>query len=188
MRKLFTTTALATVISLGMTATAPQPARAQMTVIDPSAIAQAVKQVSQQLQQIQQLQAQLTNQAAMLQKLGTNVTGPLQSITSQATQLLQQAQGMGARVLVRMTRCGYNFPCCGGIGTPLPLHLTGEQVKGINLGHCRGGRCDGRPIFLKGRWPPCPNLTSDPRAALQGGDGELWQQMNSIVRRMIPGH
>ncbi len=95
MRKLFTATALAAVISLAMTTTAPQPARAQMTVIDPSAIAQAIKQVSQQLQQIQQLQAQLTNQAAMLQKLGTNVTGPLQTITAQATQLLQQAQGIG---------------------------------------------------------------------------------------------
>ena len=95
MRKLFATTALAAVISLAVTATAPQPAHAQMTVIDPSAIAQSVRQVSQQLQQIQQLQAQLTNQAAMLQKLGTNVTGPLQTITSQATQLLQQAQGIG---------------------------------------------------------------------------------------------
>jgi P-type conjugative transfer protein TrbJ len=95
MRKLFTATALAAVISLAMTTTAPQPARAQMTVIDPSAIAQAIKQVSQQLQQIQQLQAQLTNQAAMLRKLGSNVTGPLQTITAQATQLLQQAQGIG---------------------------------------------------------------------------------------------
>ena len=76
MRKLFTTTALATVISLGMAATAPQPARAQMTVIDPSAIAQAVKQVSQQLQQIQQLQAQLTNQAAMLQIYALLAFGP----------------------------------------------------------------------------------------------------------------
>jgi P-type conjugative transfer protein TrbJ len=95
MHKFFATTALVAALSLGMTATGPQPARAQMTVIDPTAIAQAIKQVSQQLQQIQQLQAQLTNQAAMLQKLGTNVTGPLQAITSQATQLLQQAQGIG---------------------------------------------------------------------------------------------
>lgn len=75
---------------------APPPfAQAQMVVVDPRAIAQAIRQVSQQLQQIQQLQAQLTNQAAMLQKLGTDVTGPLQSITSQATGLLQQAQGIG---------------------------------------------------------------------------------------------
>ena len=95
MRKFLATTALVAALGLGMTATGPQPAQAQMTVIDPTAIAQAIKQVSQQLQQIQQLQAQLTNQAAMLQKLGTDVTGPLQSITSQATQLLQQAQGIG---------------------------------------------------------------------------------------------
>ena len=95
MRKLLTTTALVVALGLGMTTTGPQPAHAQMTVIDPTAIAQAIKQVTQQLQQIQQLKAQLTNQAAMLQKLGTDVTGPLQSITSQATQLLQQAQGIG---------------------------------------------------------------------------------------------
>jgi P-type conjugative transfer protein TrbJ len=95
MRKLFATTAVVAALVLGMSATAPLPAAAQMAVIDPAAIAQAVRQVTQQLQQIQQLQAQLTNQAAMLQKLGTNVTGPLQSITSQATQLLQQAQGIG---------------------------------------------------------------------------------------------
>ncbi len=92
MRKLFATTALVGALSLGA---GPPPAQAQMAVIDPTAIAQAVKQVSQQLQQIQQLEAQLTNQAAMLQKLGTDVTGPLQAITSQATQLLQQAQGIG---------------------------------------------------------------------------------------------
>ena len=95
MRKFLATTALVAALGLGMTATGPQPAQAQMTVIDPTAIAQAIKQVTQQLQQIQQLQAQLTNQVAMLQKLGTDVTGPLQSITSQATQLLQQAQGIG---------------------------------------------------------------------------------------------
>jgi P-type conjugative transfer protein TrbJ len=95
MRKFFATTALVAALSLGMTATGLRPAQAQMTVIDPTAIAQAIKQVSQQLQQIQQLEAQLTNQAAMLQKLGTDVTAPLQSITSQATQLLQQAQGIG---------------------------------------------------------------------------------------------
>ncbi|MBV9509532.1 MAG: P-type conjugative transfer protein TrbJ [Caulobacteraceae bacterium] len=87
--------AMAAVVSAGVLAGNPEPARAQLTVVDPAAIAQAVRQVSQQLQQIQQLQAQLTNQAAMLQKLGTNVTGPLASITSQATQLLQQAQGIG---------------------------------------------------------------------------------------------
>jgi len=95
MRKLFATTAVVAALTLGFSGIAPLPATAQMAVIDPAAIAQAVKQVAQQLQQIQQLQAQLTNEAAMLQKLGTDVTNPLQTITSQATQLLQQAQGIG---------------------------------------------------------------------------------------------
>jgi len=95
MRKLFAAAALVAALAVGTTATMPQPATAQVTVIDPSAIAQAIKQVSQQLQQIQQLEAQLANEAAMLRNLGTNVTGPLLTINSQATQLLQQAQGIG---------------------------------------------------------------------------------------------
>lgn len=70
-------------------------ARAQLTVIDPSSIAQQIRQVSVELQQLQQLQSQLAAQSAMLQKLGTDVTGPLTAITSQATSLMQQAQGVG---------------------------------------------------------------------------------------------
>ena len=95
MRKLFATTAMVAAVATGMTATVPQPATAQVTVIDPVAIAQAIKQVSQQLQEIAQLEAQLNNEAAMLRNLGTNVTGPLLTINAQATQLLQQAQGIG---------------------------------------------------------------------------------------------
>ena len=85
-------TALALTLALAAT---PPPAEAQITVIDPAAIAEAVKQVQQGLQQIQALQSQITNQVAMLQKLGTDVTGPIAQITSQATSLLQQAQGLG---------------------------------------------------------------------------------------------
>ena len=95
MRKPFTTTAMAAALVFGGICGAPLPATAQMTVIDPTAIAQAVRQVSQQLQQIQLLQTQLTNQAAMLRNLGTNVTAPLLAIDTQATQLLQSAQGIG---------------------------------------------------------------------------------------------
>lgn len=93
MRRFFATTAMG--IALVAVTTAPLSATAQIAVIDPSAIAQAVRQVSQQLQQIQLLQTQLNNQAAMLRNLGTNVTGPLLAIDTQATQLLQKAQGIG---------------------------------------------------------------------------------------------
>ena len=95
MRKFIATAAMVTALGLGMSGAAPPLAQAQITVIDPGAIAQAIKQVSQQLAQIQLLQAQLSNQAAMLQRLGTDVTGPLAAITAQATQLLRQAQGIG---------------------------------------------------------------------------------------------
>ncbi|WP_343699600.1 conjugal transfer protein TrbJ [Caulobacter sp.] len=70
-------------------------ARAQLIVEDPSAIAQAIKQVQQGLQQIQHLRDQVAQQARMLQSLGTDVTGPLGSIVSDATALMRQAQGLG---------------------------------------------------------------------------------------------
>lgn len=70
-------------------------ARAQLTVYDPAAVAQMLKQVSQGLQQIQALQAQLANSQRMLQTLGLDVTGPLRDIAGQATSVLHQAQGLG---------------------------------------------------------------------------------------------
>jgi len=78
-------------VAVGLTAVAPLPAEAQVAVIDMSAIVQAEQQVSQGLTQIQRLEAQLANQAQMLQRLQTDVTGPLTQITSQATAILQQA-------------------------------------------------------------------------------------------------
>lgn len=72
-----------------------RPARAQVTVYDPTGLAQMIKQVQQGLQQIQALQNQVTQQARMLQTLGVDVTGPLRDIAGQATSLLQQARGLG---------------------------------------------------------------------------------------------
>jgi P-type conjugative transfer protein TrbJ len=95
MRKLLSTSAAIAALGLGMVATTPRPARAQMAVIDPAAIAQMTLQVANSLRQIEQLQSQITNQVAMLQKLGTDVTQPLTQINRQATQLLQQAQAIG---------------------------------------------------------------------------------------------
>ena len=80
---------------VGATISATPPAQAQLTVIDPASIAQEIRQVSLELQQLQQLQAQLAAQSAMLKKLGTDVSGPLTTITRQATGLMQQADGLG---------------------------------------------------------------------------------------------
>jgi P-type conjugative transfer protein TrbJ len=98
-RRLFAAAAL--VFSLAMAA-GPPPAQAQMAVIDLKAIGQAEQQVSNQLTainnqltQIQRLESQLSNQALMLQKMETDVTGPILSIENQATQILQNAQGIG---------------------------------------------------------------------------------------------
>lgn len=81
-------------LAVGLTGPAPA-ARAQMTVYDPAAVAQAIKQVQQGLRQVQALQSQLAQQARMLQGLGVDVTGPLRDIAGQATALLQQARGLG---------------------------------------------------------------------------------------------
>lgn len=87
--------ALLAAVALGAVSLRPLPAAAQVTVYDPAAVAQMLKQVSQGLQQIQTLQAQLANSERMLQTLGLDVTGPLRDIAGQATALLRQAQGLG---------------------------------------------------------------------------------------------
>jgi P-type conjugative transfer protein TrbJ len=74
-------------------------AHAQTMVYDPAAVAQALKQVSQGLEQIQALKDQLTQQAQMIAKLGIDVTGPLGQIAAEATGLLKQAQGIGYSAL-----------------------------------------------------------------------------------------
>ena len=71
------------------------PARAQMPVIDGSNLAQAVKTVSQSLQQITLLQQQLRQETAMLQSIPSDVTAPFASIRSQALGLLTSASGLG---------------------------------------------------------------------------------------------
>jgi P-type conjugative transfer protein TrbJ len=91
-RQFLSSVALATAL---LVTTAPPVAQAQMAVVDVRAILQAEQQVSQGLTQIQRLESQLTNQAAMLQHLQTDITGPIAQITGQATAILQQAQGIG---------------------------------------------------------------------------------------------
>ena len=83
------------VLALALLVADPPRARAQMAVIDLRAIVQAEQTVSQGLTQIQRLEAQLSNQALMLQKMETDITAPITAITGQATRVLQQAQGIG---------------------------------------------------------------------------------------------
>jgi P-type conjugative transfer protein TrbJ len=84
--------ACALALAAGMTA---PTAHAQIAVVDIKSILQAEQQVSNQLTAIQRLESQLSNQAAMLQKMQTDITGPVAQIAGQATQILQQAQGIG---------------------------------------------------------------------------------------------
>jgi type IV secretion system protein TrbJ len=87
---------LSAALALGLILAAPPPAaRAQLAVIDPKAIFQAEQQVSNQLTAIQRLESQLSNQALMLQKMESDFTAPVMAIESEATRILQQAQGIG---------------------------------------------------------------------------------------------
>ncbi len=107
-------------LALGLTGLTP-PARAQVTVYDPTGLAQAIKQVQQGLQQVQALQSQLTQQARMLQGLGVDVTGPLRDIASQATALLQQARGLGYQA----------SNISQGFADLYPADLTGASAKDL---------------------------------------------------------
>lgn len=71
------------------------PARAQVVVFDPTAYGQLIQQISQGLSQLQALQQQVTQGQKALAALTTDITAPFTQIRDQATQLLQQAQGLG---------------------------------------------------------------------------------------------
>ncbi|CAN7657192.1 P-type conjugative transfer protein TrbJ [Phenylobacterium sp. LjRoot225] len=93
MRKQLAATAAAALVAFS--AIPPAPAQAAMVVYDPAAVAQAIRQVAQGLQQINNLKQQVAYQAQMLQRLGTDVTHPLSAISAQATSLMQSATGIG---------------------------------------------------------------------------------------------
>lgn len=85
--------ALASVATATLTPIAP--ANAQFAVIDVKAIAQQLKAVQQGLQQIEQLKAQVSNQQAMLRKLGSNISPELGDIVADATSVMRTANGIG---------------------------------------------------------------------------------------------
>ncbi len=111
---------LAACVIAGLVFTAP-PARAQLAVVVVKAIVQAEQQVQQGPLQIQHLHAQVQNQIAMLQKLGVDVTGPIAAISTNATQLLRQAQALGYNSL----NVGQQFQAL------YPADLTGKSLAQI---------------------------------------------------------
>lgn len=74
---------------------AAAPEADAMIVYDPSAVAQAIKQVEQGVQQIEQLKSQLQAQMNMLQSIGTNSASALPSINTQLGSILTSASGLG---------------------------------------------------------------------------------------------
>jgi P-type conjugative transfer protein TrbJ len=113
---------LLAVTAAGLLAAMNGPAQAQLSVFDLSAVNQAIKQVSQGLQQIQALQNQIQLQESMVQRLGTDVTGPLREITTQATGLLKQAQGIGYNA----TNLNQSF------AQAYPTNLNGQSSQALS--------------------------------------------------------
>lgn len=77
---------------------APEPAHAQIAVVDLKSIAQQIKQVSQMAQSLQQLQQQVRQQTQMLQRLGSDISPELNSIVGDVSKIMQTAQGLGYTV------------------------------------------------------------------------------------------
>lgn len=95
--------AVAALVVLSASAVAPAKAQVGVSIVhDPTSFIEfaktskaALDQITNQIEQINQLKGQLSNQALMLQSLKTDITGPIAQITGQATQLLQDAKGLG---------------------------------------------------------------------------------------------
>jgi P-type conjugative transfer protein TrbJ len=85
----------AAAIAFAAAFTAATGAQAMLPVVDTSAIAEAVKQVQQGVQQIESLQAQVTAQTNMLKSIGSNYASILPSMNSDLASILSTASGIG---------------------------------------------------------------------------------------------
>jgi P-type conjugative transfer protein TrbJ len=95
-----------------------------MIVYDPSAVAQAVKQVEQGVQQIEQLKSQLQAQMNMLQSIGTNAASVLPSINSELGSILTSASGIGYTASDVQSLLSSVYPNASAIQGLSPTDLT----------------------------------------------------------------
>jgi P-type conjugative transfer protein TrbJ len=95
-----------------------------LVVYDPSAVAQAIKQVEQGVQQIEQLKSQLQAQMNMLQSIGTNYASVLPSINGQLSLILSSASGIGYAASDVQSLLSNVYPNASAIQGLSPSDLT----------------------------------------------------------------
>lgn len=95
-----------------------------MIVYDPSAVAQAVKQVQQGVEELEQLKSQLQAQMNMLQSIGTNSASVLPSINSQLGSILSSASGIGYTATDVQSLLSSVYPNASAIQGLSPSDLT----------------------------------------------------------------
>lgn len=87
--------AAAAAIAFAVASAASTGAHAMLPVVDAGAIAQAVKQVSQGVEEINHLKAQVDAQMNMLKSIGPNYASILPSMNSDLASILSSASGIG---------------------------------------------------------------------------------------------
>jgi P-type conjugative transfer protein TrbJ len=95
-----------------------------LPVVDTSAIAQAIKQVQQGVQQIESLQAQVTAQTNMLKSIGSNYASILPSMNSDLASILSTASGVGYGATDVQSLLNSIYPNASAIAGMSPTDLS----------------------------------------------------------------
>jgi P-type conjugative transfer protein TrbJ len=132
-RTLLATISLTAVLAAGV------PARAQMTVFDPSnysqnvlTAARALQQINNQIQSLQNEAMSLINEARNLASLPYSALEQLQQSIGQTRQLLSQAQRIAYDVSSIDQAFGRSYPKSYGSSTSSPQLLADAQVRWQN--------------------------------------------------------
>ena len=116
--------AAAAAIAFAAFSAASTGAHAMLPVVDAGAIAQAVKQVSQGVEEINHLKAQVDAQMNMLKSIGPNYTSILPSMNSDLASILSSASGIGYSASDVQTLLQSVYPDAPTIAGLSPSDLT----------------------------------------------------------------
>jgi P-type conjugative transfer protein TrbJ len=115
--------AVAAAIAFAVVSAASTNANA-LIVYDPAAVAQAVKQVAQGVQEIEHLKNQVQAQMSMLKAIGTNYASALPSMNGELASILSSASGIGYSAMDVDTLLSSVFPDAPTIAGLSPGDLT----------------------------------------------------------------
>lgn len=116
--------AAAAAVAFAAVSAASTGAHAMLPVVDAGAIAQAVKQVSQGVEEINHLKAQVDAQMNMLKSIGPNYASILPSMNSDLASILSSASGIGYSASDVQTLLQSVYPDAPTIAGLSPSDLT----------------------------------------------------------------